>query len=225
MTLDAAHAILEALEPWAEEWLTEITDATLSVFEYEMRQAIEGYMVGLSPVRMRNDFQRAVVNHWMRAARLGWVDGGGSLDELPMSVMATEQGNQLNFANRMWDGFLRETREKLRRGEITLEQATRRTNDRIAMWTDSLRGWYREMRFRAKGRKGEKMAIWHLGGTKETCNTCEGLANGKKRPLSWYLGKNYIPGKGGSAMICGGWRCQCSLEIVKTGERFSLYEG
>ncbi len=54
----------------------------------------------------------------------------------------------------------------------------------------------------------------------EHCDTCLGL-NNTRHSARWYINRDYIPGKPGAAMDCGGWNCQCYLTNDE-GKQFSI---
>lgn len=59
------------------------------------------------------------------------------------------------------------------------------------------------------GRKYQ-MLTWFFGDA-EHCDTCNEL-NGQRHQARWYISRNYFPGRPGSDMVCGGYRCKCHLE-------------
>lgn len=59
-----------------------------------------------------------------------------------------------------------------------------------------------------RGLKNQSLT-WHYGDT-DHCDTCASL-NGQRHTARWYLNRDYIPGKPGCALTCGGYNCQCYL--------------
>lgn len=61
--------------------------------------------------------------------------------------------------------------------------------------------------------KKNEMVTWHLGATEKHCKTCAWL-NGQRHRRSWFALRGYVPRQPGSDTLdCGGWNCDCSLEI------------
>lgn len=89
--------------------------------------------------------------------------------------------------------------------------------DRIDMWIDSVRA----LGMTAKGfASADQMGQWQLGQTEKHCVTCSKLANGAAHRISWFLKRRYIPRENGSETLqCKGFRCDCQIVSVKTGER------
>jgi len=88
---------------------------------------------------------------------------------------------------------------------------------RVEQWAQGLDSVFSEALLRAK--KNQSLE-WHLGETEVHCETCAKL-NGQRHTAKWYLARDYIPGKPGAAMDCGGWRCQCYL-TDKNGETVTI---
>lgn len=89
--------------------------------------------------------------------------------------------------------------------------------DRVDLWVDSMQTLGDTARAFAQS---DQMGQWKLGATEEHCATCSRLANGKPHRLSWYLQRGYIPRENGSATLdCHGFRCDCRIDGVKSGER------
>lgn len=87
---------------------------------------------------------------------------------------------------------------------------------RLEMWAKSL-GVIGGMGYMRSNQ--DKLGIWKLGRTKESCATCLSL-EGRVERLGWFLDKSYLPGQPGSATLaCGGWKCGCGIFDYATGRR------
>jgi hypothetical protein len=139
---------------------------------------------------------------------LGWVDGGGKIEDMPDDVLSGElRGLLTTYAPRLWD-WLRTVYDEIREDKETDKRAE--VDRRIRHWVNGLRAWYNEMKMRAINRKTSKMGTWEQGPTEEGCDTC-GWLNGQRHTMNWYFSKGYIPRKPGASMDCGGYECLCKI--------------
>lgn len=165
--------------------------------------AMIGYFESSKPITtFKNQIRVAMVNAFLSAFEMGWVDGG---QKLPV------RGEALDWYNARVDaemGFIaglfvqaKEMRAEGAEGWFDW------VNARADGYVSSVDGVYNAAMMYAK--KGQ-MLTWHLGRTEQHCDTCAKLNGGRHR-ASWYLARNYIPRQPGAYMDCGGYRCDCSL--------------
>src|SRR5574340_251795 len=160
------------------------------------------YLEGGSMTGPRKAFRRAIVDSFGGAFDLGWVEGGGELppdaDALAWFNPRVEQ--ELAYISELFQQAkeLRKDPEFDRMAWVT-EKADGYVQSVIAIYNAAL-----------LAAKQNEMLEWEYGDT-DHCRTCEGL-NGKRHRARWYLARNYIPGKPGAAMECGGYKCQCKLK-------------
>lgn len=149
----------------------------------------------------RNAFTRATVEAFGAAFDGGWAAGGGEPppDGDAAAWLNTRVEQEVTFIQALFE----QAKELKKDPEF----------DRLPWVSERADGFVRSVT--AVFNAGKMLAMknqmleWRYGDT-EHCPTCQGL-NGKKHRASWYLSRDYIPGKPGAALACGGYRCQCSL--------------
>lgn len=163
----------------------------------------------------RADFARAVSDDLQVDAETvfiaGLEEGGASSDEMndaEQRYLDEWIKNQLTFVAALADAAAEA------KGDRAMQRAF---YPRVDMWADSMN----TLGMTAKGfASADQMGQWKYGDTIKHCRVCERLANGSPHRISWFLKRGYIPRENGSdTLSCGGWKCQCSIVSVKTGER------
>jgi hypothetical protein len=158
--------------------------------------------------RFKNDARKAIVEDVPGAFYAGYADAGGEETEDDDEAWVTGQINaQLGFMDNAFSAL-----KELRAGEFTEADVEAKAE----LWGQTLDAIFGEGKLR--GAKN-KMLEWRYGDT-DHCDTCQDL-QGQRHKASWYLARNYIPGKPGAAMDCGGYRCQCAL-YDKDGNEYTL---
>lgn len=141
----------------------------------------------------------------------GLQEGGASIDEI--SEQEQDYLNEWIDAQLGFIGGLADALEAAKGDKA----AQRAFYDRLDMWVDSMR----TLGMTGKGfASADQLGKWKLGATEKHCSTCSKLDSGAPHRVSWFLKRGYIPRQNGSETLeCGGWKCDCSIESVKTGER------
>ena len=154
----------------------------------------------------RNEAGRAVTDATSAAFYRGYQDAGGEETEAEDEdwLTARQEGERGHLPGVF--EWLAEAREAETITEPLIQE-------RVERWAQSLDSIYSEGLLRGKK---NQMLEWRYGDT-EHCATCLKL-NGQRHTAKWYLARDYIPGKPGAAMDCGGYRCQCSLLDKDGGE-------
>ena len=177
-------------------------DAINARYHSAITAALIPYLEGGSMAASRNAFKRATVEAFGGAFDLGWADGGGEPppDAEALAWFNVRVDQEIAYINSLYQQAkeLRKDPEFDRLAWVT-ERADAYVQSAIAVYNAAL-----------MLAKGNEMLTWQFGDT-EHCKTCQGL-NGKRHRASWYLSRDYIPGKPGAAMACGGYRCQCKLK-------------
>jgi hypothetical protein len=170
---------------------------TNAEYHDEITQALIDYFEGASITTSRNAMKRAMIQAFGDAFDAGWIEGGGTLpiDEDAMSWLE----DRLNQEAMNIDGLFLQAKELRKLGE-EFDYFTWLTA-RADMYTQSAASVHNAARLLAN-------------------NTCQKL-NGQRHRASWYIERNYIPGKPGASMDCGGFRCRCFL-TDKDGNRVTI---
>lgn len=83
---------------------------------------------------------------------------------------------------------------------------------RIDLWVNR----YNDVRSQAMVYFGEKTRmVWKLGATEEHCATCATLNGVVAYATEWEESGVAPQGPPNDALECGGWRCDCSLEVTE----------
>ncbi len=124
--------------------------------------------------------------------------GADELEQEDESWLSSKQKEQL--------GFLPDTFEWIKQARADESITEDAITDKVERWAQTLDSIYSEALLRGKK---NQLLEWRYGDT-DHCETCASL-NGQRHKASWYLARDYIPGKPGAAMDCGGYRCACVL--------------
>jgi hypothetical protein len=209
--------LVEAALPLALSALKDVIDDIGIEFSDEAQGIVHEMLEGANVRTSQGAFGRAIVNHYTAAARAGWFDGGG---EAPLPSRAIGGPSEVVArAQNLFDDLL-ELRDKIRAGELTMQEARESIADRLRLWAQGLRAHYNRWKLEAHGDK-VTLFRWELGATEEHCDTCLSLASGAAHTASWYLRRNYIPGQPGADLECGGFNCDCMLVDVRADEDFT----
>lgn len=163
---------------------------------------------GGSVTKWRNAAGRAVLEVVAGAIEGAFAEADAEMESDDTAWLRETQTAQVGHLPGVFD-WLKEQRD----AETITEDAVQA---RAEQWAQALDGIRSEAQLRTKGKE---MLTWHVGDT-EHCDTCRRL-DGKRHSAKWYIANDYIPGKAGAAMDCGGYRCQCWLED-KNGDEVTL---
>lgn len=162
-----------------------------------------------SVTKWRNAAGRAVLEGISDMFYRGYEDAGADETEADDERWLTaKQAEQRDYLPGVFD-WLKEQRD----AETITEDAVRA---RVEQWAQMLDAVYSEGILRGKK---NQLLEWRYGDT-DHCETCQKL-NGQKHTAKWYLARDYIPGKPGAGMDCGGYRCQCVL-LDRDGNEVTL---
>lgn len=172
--------------------------------------AFIGYASSAGAVtKWRNAASRAVLEAVSDMFYRGYEDAGADETEDDDERWLTKtQSEQMGYLPGVFEWL------KAGRADDSLTEDAIRA--RVEQWGQTLDSIYSEALIR--GKKNQSLT-WHYGDT-DHCDTCRSL-NGQRHTGKWYLARDYIPGKPGAAMDCGGYRCQCYL-TDKKGDTVSL---
>lgn len=216
--MDDPRARLREYLAEAAEWLaakgalpdTYEMDVIRSTFEEALFDAFIGYASGGAVTKWRNAAGRAVLEAHSDAFYRGYEEAGAEETEPDDDRWLTgRQREQVEFLAGVF-AWIKEQRD----AETITEDAIRA---RVEQWAQGLDATYSEGKLR--GDKSQVL-IWHLGETEDHCATCARL-DGQRHKARWYLDRDFLPGKAGAAMNCGGYRCGCYL-TNKAGETVTL---
>ena len=159
----------------------------------------------------RNQYRRATNDAFNISFIAGWADGGGSgpLPDNMRSWINAQIDAQMGYI----EGVFVELKRLRKDGDR--DQWGDFVGARADGYANALTGVYAYAKMQAS-KKG--LGIWRVGPT-EHCDTCLGLDK-QVRSVNWFLENGYIPQQAGSPTLdCGGWRCQCGIYDVESGER------
>ena len=215
-------ANLAALLDRAEAVITVKAKSAYTAIRREYAGVIEDsildYFIGDGAVTSyRNAMQRAMSDAFLGAFELAYVEGGAELplDDAAIEWLGARQDQELGYIRELFVS-LKELKAQYRAGEIKTADIKAEMERRRDGYLATLDSVYTAGKMYAKQ---NEMLTWQYGDT-EHCPTCLSL-NGKAHRAKWYLARDYIPGKPGSAMDCGGYRCQCAL-IDKDGKEVGI---
>lgn len=184
-------------------------DVVRATLEEALFDAFMGYASGGRVTSYRNAAGRAVLEAHSDAFYRGYEEAGAEETEPEDDAWLTRrQREQVEFLAGVFEWI-----KAQRDAETITEDAIRA---RVEAWAQGLDATYGEGKLR--GNKSQVL-VWHFGDT-DHCETCQRL-NGQRHKARWYLDRDYIPGKAGAAMLCGGYQCQCWLEN-KAGETVTI---
>lgn len=184
-----------------------------------IEEAMLDFFMAEDPVTAyRNAMNKSMSDAFLSAFELGYTDNGAELplDDDALEWLSSKQEQEFGFIRELFVS-LKDMRaayraKEIKTGEVKAEVVSRRDG-----YLATLDAVYTAAKMYAKK---NAMLEWRYGDTVH-CGTCEKL-NGQKHKATWYLSRDYIPGKPGAAMDCGGWRCQCRLIDVKSGNEITI---
>ncbi len=165
---------------------------------------------------LRSDLKAAAKEYLRRAFVTGYLETSDAEDETEI-----EADDLAWIKARITEeyGYISQLVKDMQRTDVsglTRQEIRAIAEPRAEGYRSTLHAIYNEGRLR--GAKNQ-LLTWHYGDTQH-CDTCLKL-NGKKHRAQWYLDRNYIPGRPGADMDCGGYQCQCYL-TDKKGKRYTL---
>lgn len=185
-------------------------DVIREAFTDDLFDAFMGYASGGAVTKWRNMAGRAVLEQHANAFYRGYDEAGAEETDPEDDRWLTQQQNkQIEFLAGVFE-WIKEQRD----AETITEDAIR---ERVEAWAQTLDATFGEGKLR--GNKNQSLT-WNLGETEDHCETCARL-DGKRHRAQWYLDRDYLPGKPGAAMNCGGYRCGCYL-TNKQGETVTI---
>jgi len=195
------------LYDWAMSVKGTTAVADIAEFGTRAQDIIDEYLAGVSPaISAKNAFVRLVDDTMTELAEQAWADGGRDMDDLPVDALMQVLSAQRDFARAAFDKLVAQVAE-LPAGSAYMSEIGIGLGDR---WAAGAWGVYNEFKMRAKTNT-KALYFWTLGATEKHCGTCLELAGGRGHTMDWYLARDYIPGKNGCSLECGGWQCDCTL--------------
>lgn len=197
-------------DPWA---------VIRSDYRARIAEAMTDYLATDKPsTSFRGAFRAAAIENLPAAFWNGYAETAGEIDYGDSDAgdwIAAKLESELGFIGELFVS-LKQLRDQFWRGEVDSDGL----RDEVKTRVDGYAATLESVRVAGKmwGAKNE-MLTWQYGDT-EHCGTCLKL-NGKAHRAKWYLARDYIPGKPGAAMDCGGYRCKCAL-INKDGQEVSI---
>lgn len=208
----------EPIPPWVIAEFSFGQDLGEIQEEYRDRifSAMQDYLQSDKPITAyRNDFRQAINDAFTYAFYAGWADAGasGELTNDAQGWLSDRIGEELGYLDTLFTQLKALRDDKSIDPEDKLDAAEEHADG----YANTLTGVY------AMGKMmgtEEQDAIWVVGDTNESCNTCINVLNGHTHPLSWYIDNGYIPQEAGSDMLdCHGYNCKCVIVSAKTGEQ------
>lgn len=164
-------------------------------------EALVTYFEGAGIAGPRRQFKEAMIQAFGDAFDAAWVEAGA---ELPVDDDALDWlEERLNQETGYIDQLFQEAKELRKDKEFDFFAWISSKADN---YTSTLMSIHNQAKLLADDRQ---LLTWHYRDT-DHCDTCAKL-NGQRHRASWYISRDYIPGKNGAAMTCGGYRCQCFL--------------
>lgn len=175
-----------------------------SQYKYEIKNAILGYLIADSTniAVYSNQMKRATTEAFGNAFDRGYIDGGGSQDDMlreDNGWLANKQQTEFGFINQLF-GRLKEMKK-----ETPDEDNTGEVDARSESFSTTLDGVYAEGKLR-----GSRNIMLTFGGDdgNESCPTCKKW-QGKRHSASYWVKRGLIPGQNGNVNFeCRGYNCQ-----------------
>ena len=180
-----------------------------SDYRARIAEAMTDYLATDKPsTSFRGAFRTAAIEDLPAAFWNGYAETAGEIDYSDSDAadwIAAKLEGELGFIGELFVS-LKQLRDQFWRGEVDSDGL----RDEVKTRTDGYAATLESVRVAGRmwGAKNQ-MLTWEYGDT-EHCSTCQSL-NGKAHRAKWYLARDYIPGKPGTAMDCGGYRCKCTL--------------
>ena len=180
-----------------------------SDYRARIAEAMTDYLATDKPsTAFRGAMRTAAIEDLPAAFWNGYAETAGEIDytdEDAAGWIESKLEGELGFIAELFVS-LKQLRDQFWHGEAD----TNALRDEVASRVDGYAATLESVRVAGRmwGSKNQ-MLTWEYGDT-EHCDTCQKL-NGKAHRAKWYLALDYIPGKPGAAMDCGGYRCQCKL--------------
>lgn len=189
-------------------------------FDYQrvIDDAIYEYLIGTDAVTTyRAAMMKGMSDAFVSAFEMAYTQGGAELplDDDAIEWLGSRQDEEFGHIRELFTS-LKALRAQYQAGEVDKAALKNETAARVDGYLATLDSVYNMGRLFAKQ---NEMLTWRYGDTVH-CPTCEKL-NGQSHRAKWYIARDYIPGKPGSAMDCGGWRCQCAL-LDKNGDEVTI---
>lgn len=198
-----------APEETATEKEAAALDPVLNQYQDELDSAIKDFQDG----KIKQDKFEDRLRDSLIAAALLIYSAGGDVDEANLTDEDRQRIDQWVSDQEAFIGGLA-TAAQQATGDAKAQAAL---TGRVELWVSSLA----TLGMLANGlAQSDAIGRWIYGDTVDHCGTCEMLAQGRPHRVSWYIENGYIPRENGSETLeCGGWKCDCSVVDVKTGER------
>lgn len=167
----------------------------------------------------KSAYKKSVNESFPAAFYRGYQDAGGDAEEVDAGAddwLTARTAAELGFVDEMFTA-LKSLRDQFVHGEVDAQDLRDEVANRTDGYTATLESVYSAGKMWAAK---NQMLTWHLGATKEHCTDCARL-DGQAHRAKWYLAHDFIPGKPGAALECGGYLCKCSLEDGQ-GNRVTL---
>lgn len=203
------QAIIDAvaLVPSVKEYLTVGALKTIGQYDRQLWDYSLALYRGGDPGIFIDQFAAAISNQLTRA----WHEGADSVGVAKEDMTEEDKDYLTAIIDSEYDHVLDLAADIEAAQAGTLEEFRARFVPRIDMWV--LR--YTDVVNQAKVYFGGKTRmVWTLGATEEHCITCAALNGICAFAEEWEEAGVYPQNAPNQALACGGWRCDCSLEVT-----------
>lgn len=181
-------------------------DYMLGVIRHAVQSVYNGWMGG----EFVDIMQSLIVGQMTQAYRQAWEDDGNTSLFLPDFLQTALDENIARNTN--FDYLYQYYKDIIdaRVDGTPVEPLLVRAD----LWANRYNEAYNEAVALIASQRGGKLR-WRLGKTERHCQTCAGLNGIVAYADEWELAGCYPQNAPNSAIECGGWRCDCTLESTK----------
>jgi hypothetical protein len=160
-------------------------------YERQLGQAVRLYLNGGNRRTYVNAAKQVMVTQYGATADLFLP-----LESAELGLLNTEVADESGYL----EGWF---------GDLAVQRSAKQIepiDERLAFYVSSMDALFNQLNamqdLKAK-------VFWQRGATEVGCIDCLRL-DGQLHAMSYYVARNFIPGKPGAAMKCGGYNCDCS---------------
>ena len=190
-------------------------DYMLGVISHSVQSVYNGWMGG----EFVDIIQALIVGQMTQAYRQAWEDDGNTSFFLPDFLQV---GLDANIArNTNFDYIYQHYKDIIdaRVDKTPIDPLLARAS----LWANRYNEAYNEAVALISSSRGGKL-VWRLGRTEQHCGTCGALNGVVAYADEWELAGCYPQNAPNSALECGGWRCDCSLESTSARRTRNAFE-
>ncbi len=210
--VDMAHSVMAKIIPEDGSppyFITVENDDTKSIETYDRQlwsYALELYRTGDGGVFL-DKFITAIASQLTRA----WNEGAREVGIDPKEMTDDDRAELKAIIDGEYDQIIKLAEAIMESRSGTLDEFRQKFRSRIDLWVNR----YTDVIGRARVYFGGKTRLkWTLGKTEEHCETCATLNGIVAFASEWELAGIKPQSPPNEMLACGGWNCDCSLEVT-----------